>query len=147
MPSISTLLFFMHLVGFALAVGAATTKLGLLLLSRKDIGFAQLYVRISRPVTRYIITGIAVLTLSGIGWVLTGYPLTGKLIVKLVLVLAVWIMGPVIDNVVEPQFNKCVAEANGAVTDEFLRVHKRYMSVEILATGLFYGIIIVWVLL
>lgn len=145
MPSISTLLLLTHLVGLSLAVGAATTKLGLLLKSRGDVAFAQVYVRISRIVTRFIITGIAMLTLSGIGWLLAGYPLTEKLIIKLVLVAAVWAMGPYIDNVIEPKFNKHLADATGAATEAFLSVQKRYLAVEMTATGLFYAIVIVWV--
>jgi len=96
-------LLVVHLVGLALGVGAGTAKLVLLLKCRNDPSFVDVYLRVVRPLTRLIILGLILLTLSGIGWLLLGYSSTPLLIVKLFLVAAIWILGPVIDNSIEPK--------------------------------------------
>jgi len=144
--STPTLLTLAHLLGLVLAVGAATVKLTLLFRCKTDPSFVPEYLRLSKPVTRQIITGLVLLTLSGIGWLIYGYPFSTALIVKLILVLAVWILGPVIDNVVEPNFAKLVPGSGEPPSSEFLEAQRRYLFMELLATGLFYAIIVMWVL-
>jgi hypothetical protein len=141
----SALLSVAHLVGLALGAGSATVKLVLLLKCSADHAFVPAYIRVSRLITRLIILGLLLLTLSGIGWLLLGYPLTPLLIVKLVLVAAIWVLGPVIDNIVEPKFHK-LAPAPGALpSPAFVRIHKQYLTLEVIATLLFYIIIVIWV--
>jgi len=87
-----------------------------------------------------------VLTLSGIGYLLTDYPFSEELIIKLILVLSVWILGPVIDNIAEPKFQKLVPVTDQPVSAEFIKARNNYLFLEIIATGIFYFIIIFWVL-
>lgn len=145
MISLSSLLVLAHLVGLALAVGAATVKVALLLKSRADHAFVPVYLKVARPITRQIILGLVLLTLSGIGWLLEGYPFTTLLVVKLILVGAVWVLGPIIDNVAEPRFRKLAPLGGEPASTAFLRAEKQYLTLELVATLLFYIIIVIWV--
>jgi hypothetical protein len=71
-----------HLVGLALGVGAATVKLFLLLKCRKDTTFLKVYIQVARTITQQIIAGMILLTLSGIGLLVVGFPFTSRLAVK-----------------------------------------------------------------
>jgi hypothetical protein len=146
MPSVPSLLALAHLVGLALAVGSATAKLALLLRCRTEPGLVPAFLAVVRPVTRLIILGLALLTLSGAGWLLVGYPFTPRLAVKLVLVAAIWALGPVIDHVAEPAFRRLAPGPGEPPSPGFLRASARYLRLEALATGLFYVIVVLWVL-
>jgi hypothetical protein len=135
-----------HLVGLAWAVGAATVKLALLARCQRDRSFIQVYLEVIGPVTRQLVAGLIALTLSGMGWLLVGHPLTRILVVKLVLVAAVWVIGPVIDNIAEPRYRRLAPAAGQAVSLEFVRAERAYVALEAVATGLFYVIVGVWVL-
>ena len=92
-----------------------------------------------------ILLGIALLVLSGIGWLLTGYPLTSWLLVKLVFVAGILVIGPIIDNVIEPKFRQLAPAAGAASDPAFTRVQRRYLGLEVFATLLFYLVIIYWI--
>lgn len=142
------MLFFLltvgHLVGLALGVGAATVKLILLLKCRADAAFLKVYVQVVRTITGQIIAGMILLTLSGIGFLIAGFPFTSRLVVKVVGVAALWALGPFIDNVLEPRFRTLAPEAGAQPSPEFVRVQRQYVAIEALATSLFYLIIVVW---
>jgi len=144
--SVSSLLSLTHLVGLALAVGAATVKVELLLKCCSDPFFVPAFVKTSRLVSRQIVLGLVLLTLSGIAWLLRGYPLTGLLIAKLVLVAAVWVLGLIIDKVAEPRFMRLVSAPGEAASAEFIRARNHYLALEVAATLLFYAVILLWVL-
>jgi len=146
MISLSSLLLLAHLIGLALGIGSATAKLTLLIRSRTDSGALSVYLQIIKPLTRQIILGLILLTVSGVGWLLDGYPFTQILIVKLVLVAAIWVLGPVIDNVVEPEFRKLAPLADESPSPAFARIYRRYLLLESIATGLFYVIVVMWIL-
>jgi len=146
MISWPSLLSLAHLIGLVLGVGCATAKLTLLLRCRTDNSFAATFVAVTRPVTRLIILGLVLLTLSGIGWLLIGYSVTPLLVVKLVMVATIWVLGPIIDNVVEPKFQKLAPGPGEAASPAFIRIWQRYLVLEGIATGLFYVIVVMWVL-
>lgn len=138
------LLSIVHLVGLVLAAGAATVKLTLLVRSNADRALVPAYLAVARPTTRLIIVGMILLTLSGVAWVvLFGFPLTLLLIAKLVLVAAIWVLGPVIDNLIEPRFRALAAEP---ATPAFQGARMQYLAWEFVATSLFYVIIVMWAL-
>ena len=141
----SAVLSVTHLIGLALAVGSATVKLVLLLQCRADPGFAPTFLRVSRSITRQIILGMILLTLSGIGWLFLGYGLTPRFIVKLVLFAPIWVLGPVIDNVVEPRFRKQAPGLGESAPPGFAIALNQYLVWETIATALFYVIIVMWV--
>lgn len=146
MTAIPSLLSLAHLIGLALGVGCATAKLILLLRCRRDPEFVPVFLAIARPVTRLIILGLALLTLSGIGWLLLGYQFTPRFVAKLVMVASIWVMGPVIDNVAEPRFRQAAPAPGEAASPAFLQSLRRYLLLEVAATGLFYVIVVMWVL-
>jgi hypothetical protein len=142
----SLFLFTGHLIGLALAVGSATVKLVLLFRCRAYPTFASTFLKVSKPITRLIILGMILLLLTGIGrLILLGYGFTPALIVKLILFAAIWVLGPVIDNVVEPRFQKQSPGQGEAPTPAFVGALKRYLVWETVATSLFYVIIVIWV--
>ena len=146
MTSLWSLLSLAHLLGLALAVGSATVKLVLLIKCRSDPTFVRVYISVARPITRLIISGLVLLTLSGLGWLLLGYPFTALLVVKLLLVGAIWVIGPIIDNVVEPEFRQLAPASGEPGSPAFARISRRYLAMEASATLLFYVIVIIWVL-
>lgn len=147
MISLWSIITISHLFGLALGAGAATVKLMLLLRCRSNHDLVQVFLKIARPVTHLIILGLILLTLSGIGWILIGVPVTKLLLVKIFLVLVIWILGPVIDNVVEPKFKKLAPEPGGQASPDFIAIQKQYLMLETIATSLFYVITVMGVLL
>jgi hypothetical protein len=144
--SLMSLLSLVHLLGFALGVGAATAKLALLLRCRAAPNLIPAFLFASRTLTRLIITGLALLAASGITWLLLGVQLTPRLAVKLGMVAALFVIGPVIDKVVEPAFRKHAPGHGETPSPEFLRSQGRYLVFETAGTILFYAITIIWVL-
>lgn len=147
MVSLPSLLLLTHLVGLALGLGSATGKLVLLLKSRADHTFIPVYLKVARPLTRLIVVGMILLTASGAGWLLLGYGITKVLAAKLVLVGALWLLGPLIDNVVEPRFRKLAPAAGESASAAFLLAQRQYVAIEATATATFYVIVVLWVLL
>lgn len=145
MSLLAYLLTVAHLIGLVLCVGAASVKLLLLLRARTNAAFVPTYLEVVRPITRELITGMALLTLSGIGWLLLGYPFTTLLVVKLALVVAGWVIGGTIDKVAEPAFRHLAPATGSPATPEFLSARNRYLALESAATVLFYVIILTWV--
>lgn len=135
-----------HLLGIALALGAATTKTVLLLRCGADPGFIAAYLALRKLVTRIIIAGLILLVLSGTGFLLVGAPLTGRLVAKLVLVGAIVVLGPVIDNVAEPRYARSAPGPGASVTAEFLGARRLYVGLELTATLLFYVVVAFWTL-
>lgn len=144
--SLSSLLSVVHVIGLTLAVGAATVKVGLLLKGLADDSFVPVFIKVSSLITRHIVLGLVLLTLSGIGWLLRGYPLTPLLVAKLVLVAVVWVLGPIIDKVAEPKFVRLAPHLGEPASAEFIGARKQYLTLEVTATLLFYAVILIWVL-
>lgn len=132
-----------HLVGVALALGAALVKVALLLVLRAD-GDVALFLRVSRPITRLIVAGMILLTASGIGWIALERPFTPMLVLKVALALAIWAVGPVIDKVLEPRLRRAVQPGPDAVA--LRRVRPQYLAVELAATALLLAVTVLGVL-
>ncbi len=147
MISFLSLVNFTHLIGLAICVGAATVKLVLLIKCKFNYALVPAYLKVVKSITQLIILGMILLTLSGIGWIVLGYPFTSELIVKLILFAVIWILGPVIDNVVEPKLQKFAPASDQQASPEFVQIMKKYLTLEVIATGLFYIIIVIWVLI
>ena len=95
-----------HFIGLSLALGCGTAKLVILGTSGTDQAAVSAFLAVSRPLTRLIIAGMILTAVTGVIWLVEGYPFTTMLIVKLVLLGIVLVLGPVIDNVVEPAFRR-----------------------------------------
>lgn len=146
MPSLPTLLSLAHLMGLVLGAGGATAKLTLLRRCRTDPALVPGYIAAAPRLTRLILAGLVLLLLSGVGWMLSGYPFTPLLVVKLTLVAAIWVLGPVIDKVAEPRFRELTPGPGQPASPAFQEAHRRYLRLELAATGLFYVIIVMWML-
>ena len=138
-------LLLVHLFGLAIGLGAATAKLVLLFRCHADAAFVPTYLAVVRPITRQIILGLVLLLISGIGFMAIGHSFTPRLATKLVLVAAIFVLGPVIDNVVEPRFRVLAPRPGTDASPEFVRVLTQYLALELLATGLFYAVVVIWV--
>ncbi len=144
--SLLSLVSLAHFIGLAIGVGAATMKVVLLVKCTAEQAFIPVYIRVARLITRQIVVGMVLLTLSGVGWLLLGYGFTPRLVVKVILFAAIWVLGPTIDNLVEPKFKRLAPEPDQPASREFIVVQKQYLMLEITATLLFYVVIIMWVL-
>ena len=140
------LLTLLHLLGMALATGAAAVKVALLLGARADSGLTAVYLRVVKPVTRLLVTGLVLATATGAAWLVLGRPITAAVAGKLVLAAALWVLGPVIDKVVEPRFVRLAPAPGGPATPEFARARFRYVTAEVVATGLLGGLTVLGVL-
>jgi hypothetical protein len=148
MKSLYSVWLLLHLVGLALGMGAATAKLVLLSRCKSDTDFVSVYLQVHRTITRLIIAGMILLTVSGIGWLVTArYTYGAILITKLALVVALWVVGPVIDNVLEPKFKRLAPAVGEPPSVEFTAALDRLLLVEALATGLFYVVTLLGVAL
>ena len=147
MISLWFILTVVHLIGLALGVGAASIKILLLVKCYKDHAYLPTWFKVVKPITRLLITGLILMTLSGIGWLLLGAGFTTLLIVKLVLVGMIWIVGPIIDNVLEPRFHRLAPAMGEMASNSFLQVQKQHLAIEVMAALLFYVILVIGILL
>jgi hypothetical protein len=141
------LLSLAHFVGLALGVGAATVKLAVLARCRANPDLLPIYFGVARIITALIVAGLVLLTLSGIGWLLLGYPLTPLLGLKLLAVAMLWGLGPYIDKVIEPRLRNLAAPQGGLASAPLAQLQTRHLSLEALANGLFYAAVVIGVLL
>ncbi len=141
----SALLTVVHLIGLALAMGAATAKLVLVFKCQTDHTLVNVHIRIAKLITRQIMLGMALLILSGVVWLVLGYPFTLLLAVKLLLVTLVIASGAFIDKV-EQRVEALAPRPGVPSSPEFVTVLKRYLALEGTATLLFYAITVIWVL-
>lgn len=123
-----TILLAVHLVGLAMGVGASTVKLVFLFKCNSDYNFVSVFLKIIRPVTKVIISGLILLTLSGIVWLFKGYSFTPLLIIKVILVGLIWILGPVIDNVIEPKYIKSAPLPGETASADFVQFQKQFLA-------------------
>ena len=142
--SLSTLLYIVHFIGLGLSVGAATVKLTLVIRCLSDRSFVPAFNKVATTITRLIVTGMILLAVSGITWIVMGYDFTGFLIVKIILFAFVFVLGPIIDNVAEPKLRKLAPDGGVPPSTEFVRAQKVHLMLEIVATLLFYVIIVMW---
>jgi len=138
MLSLASLLVLGHLLGLALALGAATVKLALVLRARSDLGFVPAFLEARKSVTRFIVLGLALATVTGVSWLLQGYGWTPLLVVKVAAVVAMWILGPLIDSVFEPRLERLAPRAGEDATPEFQRAQRNHVAIEVVATVLMY---------
>ena len=135
------LLILIHLLGLTLALGGAAVKIALLVALRAS-GDVELFLRVARPISRLIIAGMVLVTGSGIVWLVQGRHFTPLLVGKLVLAGAVWVLGPIIDNVLEPRLR---AAATGPA-ERLEAARRTHFVVEIVATGLLLAVTVMGVL-
>lgn len=144
---LSEILYVVHVIALTLAAGAALVKLLLVFRCKKDYTFYTDYFKVAPLLSKLIITGMILLTLSGITWIITGYALEPLLIVKIIIVTAIWIIGPIIDNRAEPRVEKLFPSPGVEPSAEFVGAQQQHLQLEIIATILMYAALIIGVLL
>lgn len=147
MFSLWTFILLVHLAGLALGVGCATAKVVLLLKCNNNTAFLPVYLKVVKPLTRILVLGLIMMTLSGITWLVMGYGLSNLMIVKLVFVAIVWILGLIIDKLTEPEFLRLAPAASEEPSPAFVSIKKKHLALEIIAAIVFYIIIVLGVLL
>lgn len=147
MANLWPILTLFHLLGLALALGAAAVKLALLLRGRADAAAVPAYLGVAGPVTRLIVLGMVLATLSGIGFVALGRPITPILIAKLAFVAALWVLGPIIDRAVEPRLARLVPPPGEPASPGFARVRRQHLALEVAATSLLCAAVVLGVLI
>ena len=147
MLTFSSLLGLFHILGLALGVGAATVKLRLIFKCNSSLDFVPVYLKVARPVTMIIILGQVLLTLTGIGWMFVGYSFSPLIISKMVLLGLLWVLGPLIDNVFQPKFEKAAPSSGENASPSFIKSLKQLLAAEIAATGMYYALMILGVLI
>lgn len=140
-------LLVIHLIGLALGVGSATAKVILLVKCYRDVTFVPFYLKVMVPLTRTLVTGLVLMTLSGITWLILGYGFPAMMIVKLVFVGALWVVGLLIDKITEPRFRKLAPDTGETASEAFILIQKKHLTMEILGMLLFYIILVLGVLL
>jgi len=143
MPSLASLLSLAHLLGLALGVGAATVKLALVLRAGSDPALVSAFLAVRKTITRGIVAGLLLATLSGVAWLVQGYSWSPRLVLKVALVAAMFVLGPLIDNVSEPRYERLAPTPEAQATPAFLRARKSYLAVEVAATALMYAALVV----
>lgn len=147
MFTVANILRLVHVLGIALGVGAGTVKLVLLFKCKSNYDLVSAFLKVVKPVTSVIILGQILLTLSGIGWLITGYPFTPLITIKIILLGLLWVIGPLIDNIFSPKFQKSAPAPGESASISFVESQKQLLGMEILATGLFYVLMVLGVLL
>jgi len=130
-----------------LGLGSATVKIVLLLKCHLNHGYFPVFLKVSKPITKLLVTGIILLILSGAGWLIYGYPISTLMVVKIILVGLVFISGSLIDNFIEPRLAKAVLSAVAEPSSSFAKIQQQHLALEILATLAMYAITVMGVLL
>ena len=105
------------------------------------------YFKLAPLLSKLIITGMILLTLSGIAWIIIGYSLELLLILKIIIVAGIWIIGPIIDSRAEPKVKRLYPSPGAEPSAEFTRSQQQHLLLEIIATAMMYAALIIGVLL
>jgi Na+-transporting methylmalonyl-CoA/oxaloacetate decarboxylase gamma subunit len=136
-----------HVIALSLAAGTAFVKLLLVFRCKKDYTFYIVYFKLAPLLSKLIITGMILLTLSGIAFIITGYSVAFLLILKIIIVAGIWIIGPIIDSRAEPKVKKLYPSPGAQPSAAFTRAHQQHLLLEIIATIMMYAALIIGVLL
>jgi hypothetical protein len=137
-----SLLPVVHLLGLALATGAATVKVAMALRSTRDTGFVRTFLASRKLLASFIILGLLLATVSGVIWLLQGYSWSPRLIGKVIVVGMIWLIGPVIDNVIEPKLDRLAPVGDEPPTAEFKVQQRLHLTCEIAAAVLMYVVFV-----
>lgn len=147
MKIFSEILYVVHVIALSLAAGAAIVKMLLVFRCKKNYRFYNDYFKLAPMLSKLIIAGMVLLTVSGIAWIFTGYSVNSLLIIKIVLVAGIWVLGPLIDGYAEPKIKKFLPFSEQAPAQEFFPAQKLHLRLEVVATILMYAVLIIGVLL
>jgi hypothetical protein len=118
---------FIHIVGLAFGLGGVTVNFALMIKARFDKELASIIPRVSKTIGPLIFLGLVLLTISGIGFVHLGYPLTRTLVVKLHLVGVLWVEGLLI-SYLSSKLGRLAPKSHLADIDREIERVKKHVS-------------------
>jgi hypothetical protein len=136
-----------HNLGLAFGVGGATANLALMMKSRSDKEFTPVFMKASEPIAKLTFLGLILLTLSGIGFFVLGYPEKQLLLLKHILVAVLWVSGLLMMFVYQPRLGRLAPKPGQPPTTEFFSVQKIVQALGMILLILWYAITIMSTLL
>lgn len=131
-----TLFIFVHLIGLAFGVGGVTANAILMIKTRSNKEFTPIIMKAVVLIGKLVFFGLVLLTVSGIGFLYLGYPLA-RLTVKLFLVGALWIEGPLV-HYFTSRLAKLVPNPSQPASPEFLSIKRKTQVIGMIGVILWY---------
>jgi hypothetical protein len=141
-----SLFIFIHIVGLAFGLGGVTVNFALMIKARFDKELASIMSKVSKTIGPLIFLGLVLLTISGIGFVRLGYPLTRTLIVKLHLVAVLWMEGLLI-SYISLKLGRLAPKLGEPPSLKFLSTRRKMQALAAVGLVLWYTITALGVLL
>jgi hypothetical protein len=131
------LFIFIHIIGLALGLGGVTVNVALMVKARFDKELASIIPKVSRIIGPLIFLGLVLLTISGIGFVHLGYPLTRTLTVKLDLVVVLWVEGLLI-SYLGSKIGRLAPKLGEPPSPKFLSTRRKMQALAVVGVVLWY---------
>ena len=110
MITMKLILLIGHVIGVALGVGGATMSDVLFLTSISDRRIDRSELKLLRIASKVVVTGLLVLAVTGVAFVVTGSPLSPRFWAKMTIVAIASINGYVMHQFMFPLFERCQRE-------------------------------------
>jgi hypothetical protein len=133
-----TLFIFFHTIGLAFGLGGVTASFVLMIKSRFDRELASTIINVSKTIAPLIFLGLVLLTISGIGFMRLGYPLTRTLAIKHALVVALWIVGPIMLYLTS-KLEKLSSKPGEPPSPKFLSTRTKVQALAVVGLVLWYA--------
>lgn len=121
MSLLHTFLLIGHIVGVAIGAGGATMSDALFVTSIGDNRIDRSELRLLKMASKIVVAGLVLLTITGIGFLLTGSPTSPRFWAKMTIVLIASINGFVMHNVLFPIFEQCARDGTAISSAQFTR--------------------------
>ena len=110
MITIKTILLIGHVIGVALGVGGASVSDVLFVTSIADRRIDRSELKLLRIASKVVVFGLVLLAVTGVGFIVTGSPLSPRFWAKMTIVLIASINGYVMHRFMFPLFERCQRE-------------------------------------
>ena len=121
MNLLHTFLIIGHIVGVAIGAGGATMSDVLFVTSIADNRIDRSELRLLKIASKVVVIGLLLLTVTGLGFLLTGSPTSPRFWAKMTIVLIAAVNGFVMHRLLFPLFERCARERTAIGSAEFTR--------------------------
>lgn len=121
MEFLRILLMIGHIVGVAVGAGGATMSDVLFLTSLRDNRIDHSELRLLKIASQVVVIGLVLLTLTGIGFLLTGSPPSPRFWAKMTIVTIASVNGFIMHRKLFPIFEKCAKEGIKVGSADFIQ--------------------------
>lgn len=121
MDLLHTFLLIGHIVGVAIGAGGATMSDVLFVTSIGDNRIDRSELRLLKIASKIVVAGLVLLTVTGIGFLLTGSPTSPRFWAKMTIVLVAALNGFVMHKLLFPIFERCVRDGIAVSSAKFTR--------------------------